>query len=98
MDINEDVVINGTLTVNGDIVGGSVKSNADLIMGRDLLIDGQDGKLIDNDSNARLTGVTATTLQLQGNAPTISDATTPADAVTKLNLLLTFLRSSGTIQ
>ncbi len=98
VDENGDVTIVGKLTVEGDIEGGSVKSNTDLIMGRNLLIDGQEGPLIDNDSNAALTGVTASGLQLCGSKPTIVDATNPAEAVTQLNLLLALLRNSGTIQ
>lgn len=98
MEINEDVVIVGKLTVAGPLEATSVKSNQDLIMGRDLLVDGQEGKLIDNDSNARLTGVSASTLQLGGTSPSIPNATSESDAVTKLNLLLNLLRSSGLIQ
>lgn len=97
MEINDDVVITGNVTVVGKVTATTVLSEQDIIAGRDYRFDGQDGKLIDNDSNARLTDVSAATLTLAGTIPTIPNATDLASAISSLNALLTHIRAAGTI-
>jgi len=97
MDINEDVVINGNVTISGSLVATSLLTNEDVVCGRNYRFDQQEGILIDNDSNARFSGVSTANLALCGVTPSIPDATTPADAVTKLNQLLELLRLAGTV-